>query len=76
MSVLSDLRNGEKAHVASIDPQCGIRQRLMDIGLVHNSEVECLGRSPGGDPIAYLICGAVIAIRKEDAAMVEVETWT
>jgi ferrous iron transport protein A len=38
----------------------------MDIGLVENTPVECLGRSPGGDPSAYLIRGAVIAIRADD----------
>jgi len=43
-----------------------IRRRLLDIGLVEDTEVECLGRSPAGDPCAYLIRGAVIAIRSED----------
>ena len=43
-----------------------IRGRLLDIGLVEDTEVECLGRSPAGDPCAYLIRGAVIAIRSED----------
>ena len=46
---------------------CGsIRRRLLDIGLVEDTEVECLGQSPLGDPCAYLIRGAVIAIRSED----------
>lgn len=43
-----------------------IRRRLLDIGLVEDTEVECLGKSPAGDPCAYLIRGAVIAIRSED----------
>lgn len=43
-----------------------MRRRLLDIGLIENTEVECLGRSPGGDPSAFLIRGAVIAIRSED----------
>lgn len=45
-----------------------MRRRLLDIGLVEDTAVECLGRSPGGDPAAYLIRGAVIAIRREDSA--------
>lgn len=44
-----------------------MRRRLLDIGLIENTEVECLGRSPGGDPSAYLIRGAVIAIRNDDS---------
>jgi ferrous iron transport protein A len=43
-----------------------MRRRLLDIGLIENTDVECLGRSPGGDPTAFLIRGAVIAIRSED----------
>jgi ferrous iron transport protein A len=43
-----------------------MRRRLQDLGLVEGARVECVGRSPGGDPSAYLICGAVIAIRAQD----------
>ncbi|MEG2203689.1 MAG: FeoA family protein, partial [Oscillospiraceae bacterium] len=31
------------------------------------TRVECLHRSPAGDPIAFLIRGAMIALRREDA---------
>ena len=41
---------------------------LQDIGLVHGTVVKCLGASPLGDPSAYLIRGAVIALRSQDAA--------
>ncbi|MDD4546064.1 MAG: FeoA family protein, partial [Oscillospiraceae bacterium] len=34
--------------------------------------VECLQMSPGGDPIAYLIRGAVIALRSEDSSNIQV----
>ena len=36
--------------------------------------MECLGRSPGGDPAAYLIRGAVIALRDRDSRGVLVYT--
>ena len=45
----------------------GIRRRLLDMGLIRNTVVQCLGRSPGGDPSAFLIRGAVIAIRAADS---------
>lgn len=45
-------------------------RRLMDIGMVQGTEVECLMKSPLGDPAAYLIKGAVIALRREDAGTV------
>ena len=62
---LNDIKPGQRAHVKELTA-CGIRRRLLDIGLVEDTEVECLGQSPLGDPCAYLIRGAVIAIRSED----------
>lgn len=63
---LSDIRPGEKATVSALRTECSMRRRLLDIGLIENTDVECLGRSPAGDPSAYLIRGAVIAIRAAD----------
>lgn len=50
----------------SCAPPGSIRRRLLDMGLIQNTIVQCLGRSPGGDPSAFLIRGAVIAIRAVD----------
>lgn len=63
---LSDIRPGEKATVSALRTEGSMRRRLLDIGLIENTDVECLGRSPAGDPSAYLIRGAVIAIRTAD----------
>lgn len=63
---LCDVKPGELARVQSIDITGSIRRRLLDLGLVENTIVECVGRSPLGDPSAYLIRGAVIAIREDD----------
>lgn len=43
------------------------RRRLLDLGFVPGSSVTALQASPWGDPVAYGICGAVIALRQEDA---------
>ena len=72
-SRLCDISPGEKALVSGMYSQGGIRRRLRDMGLVEGAEVECLMKSPLGDPVAYLIKGAVIALRREDAASVTVE---
>jgi len=63
---LNDINPGERAVVRRLLTSGSMRRRLLDIGLIENTEVECIGRSPGGDPSAYLIRGAVIAIRSED----------
>lgn len=69
---LCDLAPGERAEVSALLTGGTMRRRLMDIGLVEGTAVECVGRSPGGDPSAYLIRGAVIAIRSEDGGTVMV----
>ena len=63
---LSDLTPGETAEVIGLTADGSMRRRLLDIGLVNGTWVECIGTSPCGDPSAYLIRGAVIAIRSED----------
>ena len=70
---LCDMKTGAYARVVRLDTKGDLRRRFMDIGLVEGTPVECLRKSPAGDPKAYLIRGAVIAIRKEDAATVMVE---
>ncbi len=64
---LHRLAPGERATVKALGNREDMRRRLRDIGLIEGTEVECVGVSPGGDPSAYLIRGAVIAIRAEDA---------
>ena len=63
---LNELNPGECAVIDRLDTKGSMRRRLLDIGLINDTLVECVGRSPGGDPTAFLIRGAVIAIRSED----------
>jgi len=64
---LSELMPGERAVVTQLRSEGGMRRRLLDLGLVEGTTVECVGRSAGGGISAYLIRGAVIAIRPEDS---------
>lgn len=63
---LNDLAPGESAVIDRLATKGSMRRRLLDIGLINDTLVECVGRSAGGDPTAFLIRGAVIAIRSED----------
>ena len=45
-------------------------RRLLDIGFTEGTRVQCLYAAPSGEPRAYLVRGAVIALRREDAARV------
>ena len=63
---------GERVVVERLEVSGDIRRRFLDLGLVENTPIECIGRSPSGDPSAYLIRGAVIAIRKKDCQKIHV----
>lgn len=66
MKNLFDLKKGEKCVIYKILPNTNIHRRLLDIGLIENTVVQCVEISPLGDPKAFLIRGAVIALRSED----------
>jgi ferrous iron transport protein A len=38
---------------------------MLDLGIIDGTEIEPLYKSPSGNPIAYLIRGAVIALRSD-----------
>lgn len=71
---LNDIVPGQHAVVSALHATGSMRHRLLDIGLIENTDVECLGRSPCGDPSAFLIRGAVIAIRSEDCKDIVIRT--
>lgn len=48
------------------------RCRLLDLGLVPGTAVGAVRRSPAGDPTAFNIRGAIIALRKEEAEKITV----
>ena len=50
-----------------------MRRRLLDMGLIEGTRVSCLQKSPAGDPVAYLIRGAVVALRSEDSSQILVD---
>lgn len=64
---LSSLKEGEKAHIDHLLTTGHLRQRLQDLGMINGTLIQCLHKSPIGDPIAYKIRGTIIALRSEDA---------
>ena len=73
MRTLNDLVVGESALIYKILNDGSMRQRFLDIGLIENTLVECVGESPSGDPKAFMIRGAVIAIRSEDCCQIFIQ---
>lgn len=67
---LSDLRPGSSGVVVSLQARGLTRRRLLDLGLVPGTVVAALRRSPSGDPTAFFIRGATIALRREEGQQV------
>ncbi|HEY8349585.1 MAG TPA: FeoA family protein [Clostridia bacterium] len=64
---------GRKAKVRKLVSTGNERRRMLDLGLITGTSVESLIKSPSGDPTAYEIRGAVIALRSEEASKILVE---
>ena len=69
---LNNLSVGESCVIKKIKDTSKIKRRLLDIGLIPGTRVECILSSPSNDSLAYLIRGTMIAIRKIDAKEIEV----
>jgi Fe2+ transport system protein FeoA len=46
---------------------------MMDLGILPGTTIEVEMTSPSGDPTAYKVRGALIALRKEQAQLIQVE---
>lgn len=71
---LNQLPLGTFGKVKKLTANGGERRRMLDLGLIYDTPVESLRKSPAGDPIAYEIRGAVIALRSEEASKIFVES--
>jgi len=71
---LNSLPLDKIAKVKALTSDGDIRRRMLDLGLISGTIVEALQKSPSGDPTAYNIRGAVIALRSEEASKIIVET--
>lgn len=69
------LQPGESAVVVRISPACqgAQRRRLLDLGVVPGTVVRAEFEGAFGDPVAYRIRGALIALRKRQAEWIYIE---
>ena len=66
------LAAGKLSTVAAITAPEDRRRRLLELGFVPGAPVAALQAAPWGDPVAYGVCGAVIALRRADARQIQV----
>lgn len=70
---LSDIDIDKTSRVKSLLGGSTAVRRLRDMGIIEGTEITPILKSPLGDPRAYSVFGAVIAIRKSDAGLIEVD---
>jgi DtxR family Mn-dependent transcriptional regulator len=71
---LSSLRPGESGQVVGLSPRCrgAERRRMLDLGILPGTVIDAVMTSPSGDPTAYRIRDAMIALRREQAGLVRI----
>lgn len=67
---LSELERDENCRVERLSLAGDMRRRLMDLGFTEGAKVTCVLCGNGIN--AYLVRGAVIALRNEDSSKVQV----
>ena len=70
---LEQLPVGQETVIGALRAPEGERERLLALGFVPGAVVQAVQESPWGDPVAYEVCGAVIALRRSDARGILVE---
>ena len=70
---LSDINTGDTVYIKTLLMRSGLKRRLMDVGFTCGTEIQCISESILGDPRAYLVKDALIAIRNKDAENVLVD---
>ncbi len=69
---LTDTVIGKSYTVLDVSSRNDIRRRILDLGITVGTKIKKLFISPLGEPAAYYIRGAVIALRQEDSDTITV----
>lgn len=69
---LADLLPGQTGVVAELYSTGLERRRMMDLGIVPGTAIQAELRSPLGDPVAYRVRGALVALRREQAQLIAI----
>ena len=73
MNTLKEVTIGGTAKVVKLHGEGALKRRIMDMGITKGVEVYVRKVAPLGDPIEVTVRGYELSIRKDDAAMIEVE---
>ena len=69
---LADLQPGQNGTVTQISASGALRQRLLDMGILPETEVGLERSGPGGDPLWIRCQGARLALRRSEAGSIRI----
>ena len=73
MKTLGDVAVGDSSTIIKLRGEGALRRHLMDLGLIKGTQFKVVKVAPLGDPIQITVRGYELSIRKEEAAIVEVQ---
>ena len=73
MKTLKQAPIGSTVRVVKIHGEGAVRRRIMDMGITKGVEIFVRKAAPLGDPIELNLRGYELSLRKDDAAIIEVE---
>lgn len=75
---VADMSIGETALITSVGDDCVDVHchclRLMELGFTPGQEVSVVARSPFKDPLAVSVRGTIIALRKDEAECIKINS--
>ena len=66
------LKPGQSATITRVGGSSALRRRFIEMGIVRGETILIERKAPLGDPVEYFIKGYHLALRKEEAANIEV----
>jgi ferrous iron transport protein A len=69
---LDQMKEGQRARVESLIGDDLVLQRLMEMGLLEDEEIEVVGFAPLGDPMEIRLRDYRLSLRRNEAARVRV----
>ena len=69
---LDELPLNQEGIIIDLKSEDSLRRRMLDLGLVNNTIIKPIFISPSGNPRAYEVRGSIIAIRKNDAKLIDI----
>lgn len=69
---LDQLQQGQRARIDSLEGDDAVLQRMMEMGVLEDEEIEVLGFAPLGDPMEIRLRDYRLSLRRNEAARIRV----